>query len=194
MMRPFSKCATKYSLGMAVALLLCFVPPPTTHAVAATSDDLFDRYFAGILDGLPCFARTYEEAHLNAHSTQRVRSIEIDLTRTNSDGTPNAADHFELGFALMLKTSAEWYGQAASCKTGDDAFECFLEGDGGVFRLTPLDNGGLRLETGDNGISLEGASDAVELSGKSGDDRAFDLAPSKQECEDARAFFAGSGD
>jgi hypothetical protein len=104
------------------------------------------------------------------------------------------ADRFELGFALMLKTSPEWYGQAASCRTGNTAFECFLEGDGGVFRLTPLANGSLRLETGENGLAFEGASDAIELSGKTGDDKTFDIASSKAECEAARAFFEGGNE
>ena len=67
-------------------------------------------------------------------------------------------------------------------------FECFLEADGGLFRLTPTDGGGLRLKTGETGLALEG-SDAVELSGKSGEDRVFDLVPSKEECEAATTFF-----
>jgi hypothetical protein len=188
-MRGSLKC-TIWTLAAVVA---CVVPPNLTRTAAATSEDLFDQYFANVLDGAPCYARTYDEAQLKAHGTQHVRSIEIDLSKANSDGTPNAADRFELGFALMLKTSAEWYGQAASCKTSDGGFECFLEGDGGVFRLTPLDGGKLRLETGENGIALEG-SDAIELSGKTGDDRVFDLVPSKDECEAAAAFFQGGNE
>jgi hypothetical protein len=166
----------------------------TGLSVIAAPDDLYDRYFGNVLAGPPCFARTYGDTHFKTHTTQRVRSIEIDLSKVNSDGRPNTADHFELGFALMVRTSAEWYGQAASCNTGDNAFECFLEGDGGLFRLTPLANGGLRLETGEAGIALEGESDTIELSGKSGDDRIFDLVPSKDECDDARAFFQGGNE
>jgi hypothetical protein len=183
----------KRAIWTVAAALACILPQDLTRAAPATSDDLFNQYFANVLDGAPCYARTYDEAHLKTHGTQRVRSIEIDLSKANSDGTPNAADRFELGFALMLKTSPEWYGQAASCKTSDAGFECFLEGDGGVFRLTPGDGGGLRLETGENGIALEG-SDAIELSGKAGDDRAFDLAPAKDECEAAAAFFQGGNE
>jgi hypothetical protein len=174
-----------------LSLLAAAAAPAPTPATAMTPDSLYDRYFGNVLAGPPCFARTYDETHLKAHSAQRVQSIEIDLSKTNSDGTPNAADRFELGFALMLKTSSEWYGQAASCKASDAGFDCFLEGDGGLFKLTPLPAGGLRLETGDSGIALEGTSDTVELSGKSGDDRTFDLAPAKDECEAARAFFEG---
>jgi hypothetical protein len=188
-MRVFSSCAILTALS-----LLGAAPLNVTRASATTSDDLYNRYFANVLDGPPCFARTYSDEHLKIHSTQRVRSIEIDLSKANSDGKPNMADRFELGFALMLKTSPEWYGQAASCRTGNTAFECFLEGDGGVFRLTPLANGGLRLETGENGLAFEGASDAIELSGKTGDDKTFDIASSKAECEAARAFFEGGNE
>jgi hypothetical protein len=157
-------------------------------AAAATSEDLFNKFFANVLDGRPCYAQTFDDGYLAAHTAQRVRSIEIDLSKANSNATPNTADRFELGFALMLKTSPEWYGQAASCKTTDAGFECFLESDGGLFRLTPIAGGGLRLETGDTGIALEG-SDSIQLSGEVREDKAFDLVPSKEECEAATAFF-----
>lgn len=189
-MSSLLKCA----MLITVALLGVIVPPGVPRAGAAASDDLYDQYFANVLDGQPCFARTYDDEHLKTHAAQRVRSIEIDLSKANSDGSPNASDRFELGFALMLKSSPEWYGQAASCKTGDTAFDCFLEGDGGLFRLTPLGNGGLRLETGETGIAIEGATDVVELSGKSGDDKVFDLAPAKDECNSAKAFFEGGNE
>jgi hypothetical protein len=160
-------------------------------AFAAPSDDLYDRYFSNLLAGRPCFARTYDNTNLASHARQRVRSIEISLAKKNFDGSPNSADRFELEFALMVKSSPEWYGQAAICRTTEATFECFLKADGGLFRLMPLPNGGLRLDTGETGISLEGASDTVELSGKTGEDRSFDLVPSKAECEAAHAFIEG---
>jgi hypothetical protein len=163
-------------------------------SAAATSDDLYNSYFENVLDGAPCFARTYDEAHLKDHPAQRVRKIEIDLSKQNSDGTPNSADRFEIGFGLMLTSGPEWYGQAASCKTNDADFECFLEGDGGVLRLSPRDGGGLRLETGENGIALQGGAGEIELSGKTGEDRAFDVAQSKEECRSASAFFEGGNE
>jgi hypothetical protein len=177
-----------------IAVLFGALSLSLTTGAAATSGDLFDRYFSNILGGPPCFARTYDEAHLKAHPTQRVRSIEVDLAKTNSDGSPNSADRFELGFALMLTTSPEWYGQAASCKAGEKGFDCFLEGDGGSFRLSPAPGAGLRLDTSENGLTLEGTSDTIELSGTEGDDRVFDLAPSKDECEASRDFFEGGNE
>ncbi|HVZ05357.1 hypothetical protein [Hyphomicrobium sp.] len=180
------------------AVLFLVLPFSTASFNAVTAwaaaDDLYDRYFSNVLAGRPCFARTYDDTHSHAHAKQRVRSIEIDLSKANSDGMPNSSDRFALGFALMLKNGAEWYGQAASCKTSDEAFDCYLEADGGLFRLTPLADGGLRLETGDTGLSLEGAADTIELSSKEGDDRVFDLMPSKSECEAARAFLDGGNE
>jgi hypothetical protein len=188
-MRTFSK----WALSTVRALLLSVIPN-VSIAIAATPDDLYDSYFANVLDGAPCFARTYDDAHLKKRPAQRVRKIEIDLSKQNSDGTPNSANRFEIGFALMLTTSPDWYGQAASCKTSGTDFECYLESDGGIFRLTPRNGGGLRLETGENGISLEGSSGDIELSGKEGDDRVFDLVQSKEECESASAFFEGGNE
>jgi len=177
-----------------LALLLAASSLGVASGASATSSDTYDRYFSNVLAGPPCFAQTYDDAHLKAHPAQRVRSIEIDLSKANSDGSPNSADRFELGFALMLATSLEWYGQAASCKASDNGFDCFLEGDGGIFRLTPTANDGLRLVTGETGLTLEGTSDTIELSGTASDDKTFDLIPAKGECEAARDFFEGGNE
>lgn len=179
---------------MRFTFLLGLISLAVASNASATSGDLYDRYFSNVLAGRPCFARTYDDAHLKAHPAQRVRSIEVDLARANSDGTPNSSDRFELGFALMLVDNDEWYGQAASCKASDKGFDCFLEGDGGIFGLTPGGDGALRLATGDTGLTIEGKSDTVELSGTEGDDRVFDLLPSKAECDAARVYFAGGSD
>ncbi len=165
-----------------------------TVTLAASSDDLYDRYFSNVLAGRPCFARTYDEANLAAHTVQRVHSIEISLAKKNFDGSPNSANRFELEFALTVTSSPEWYGQAAICRTTEASFECFLKADGGLFRLTPLANGGLRLNTGETGISLEGTTDTVELSNKTREDQSFDLVPSKAECEAAHAFIEGGNE
>lgn len=179
---------------MRFALLPALFSLDLAGSASATSNDLYDRYFSNVLAGRPCFARTYADRHLKAHPAQRVRSIEVDLAKTNPDGSPNSSDRFQLGFALMLAAKDEWYGQAASCKASDHGFDCFLEGDGGIFRLTPIADGALRLTTGETGLTIEGTSDTVELSGEEGDDRVFDLVPSKGECDAARAFFEGGSD
>ncbi|RUO98988.1 hypothetical protein [Hyphomicrobium sp.] len=187
-MRHISRLARLTTKAAVLSLV-----PNVSLAVAATSDDLFNTYFANVLDGRPCFARTYEDKELAAHPDQRVRAIEIDLSKANADGTPNTPDRFQLGFALMLKSGPEWIGQTASCRTNDTDFECYVSGDGGVFSLTPKDGGELRLQTGDDGLALESSDKDIEL-GKDGGDSVFDLKPSKAECQAASAFFEGGSD
>ncbi|WP_409559965.1 hypothetical protein [Hyphomicrobium sp. MC8b] len=187
-MRTFSE----WTSWTAKAVLLSIIPS-TSVAVAATSDELFNTYFGNVLGGLPCFAQTFDDRALNANPQQRVRKIEIDLAKTNSDGTPNTPDRFTLGFAVMLASGSDWFGQRANCQTNDDDFECYLESDGGIFRLSPQKTG-LKLVTGDDGISVDDGDSEVELSGKDGIDKTFDLVPSKEECQDAAAFFEGGND
>jgi hypothetical protein len=159
--------------------------------MAATSDSLYDNYFANVLGGTPCFARTYDPVHLQDHPEQRVKEIEVYLSKSNSDGMPNSPDRFALDFALMTRSGPDWYGQSARCKTNDADFVCFVASDGGVFTLTPQKDGGLRFEAGDSGISVEGsdADDGFEISGKANADQAFDLIPSHAECQSASAMF-----
>jgi hypothetical protein len=183
-MKISPRCAADTIQMLALSTALLDVAP-----ASAALSDLYDRYFSNVLDGRPCFARTYDEARFKKYPGQRVQSIAIELAKANADGTPNSADRFELKFSLLILTNPEWYAQTASCKTNDTVFECYLEADGGLFRLTPNAAGGLRLETGETGLALEGTADTIELSGKTGDDRVFDLIPSKDECEAARVFF-----
>lgn len=177
--------ATRFSFPLAAVVVLAGSAGAST---AGDRDDLYDRYFSNVLAGQPCFARTYTDAHLGKHPGQQVRMIEIDLSKQNSDGTPNSPERFELGFALMLKDNPEWFGQNVSCKAEEAGFDCFTQGSGGDFKLTPLADGGLQLQTTEDGLVLEG-SQTIEISGKDADDRVFDLTPSRQECDDASAAF-----
>lgn len=170
-----------------VATIMCLAAD-SGWADDRSRNDLFDSFFSNILDGLPCYAKTYDDAYLRDNKAHKIRSIEIDLAKFNSDGSPNSADHFEIGLALMTRSSPEWFGQNASCKATDNAFECTLQADGGTFRLTPTEPDGLQFETGETGISLEG-TEIVELPGKQGSDRVFPLHAAKDECAAAAAFF-----
>ena len=156
---------------------------------AADPAALFNTYFGKAQDGNVCFARTYDNAHLEKHPAQKVQIIEIDMTKDNASGKPNTPESFDLGFGLKTASSPDWYGQAAICKTEADTFSCFLQGDGGSFHLKPDGPNALRLETGDYGIAIEGSKDALTLDGKSGDDKVFILIPSRSECDAASAFF-----
>ena len=158
-----------------VLIVLAFA----TVASAATADDLYTRAFAGVDGGKVCYVRVYDDAHLKAHPMQTVRRIFIDFDASvRSDETrKNGPDDFEAGIGFMLRRSDEWYGQALSCKTAGDHFECFLEADGGTLTLTPRGDA-LRLEvTGGTAsdIHAEGEKDFGEFGGPGTDDRVFIL-------------------
>lgn len=146
---------------------------------------LFDTHFANVQGGTPCYARTYDEAHLKAHPKQTVKAVELEMERTNPDGTVNTAQNFELGFGVQVTRSSEWYVGLAICKDSGGAIDCFLEGDGGRFQLTADKDGALKIATGDYGIVLEGSKDVVELSGTEGDDKVFLVAPAERSVCDA---------
>jgi len=146
---------------------------------AAAADDLYTRSFAGVDGGRPCYLRVYDSAHLKSHPKQTVRRIFIDFdVNVRSDETrKNGPDNFEAGIGFMLKRSPEWYGQALSCKTAGDRFECFLEADGGTLTLTPQGDA-LRLDVAggrDSDIHAEGEKDFGSFGKRGGDDRVFIL-------------------
>lgn len=166
-------------------LILGLALPLSAHAA---DDGLFDSHFAKIQNGTPCYARTYDAAHLQDHPNQKVRRIEFDMTDKNANGNANTADNFELGFGVMSVTSSDWYTGSAICKTAGAVVDCFLEGDGGRFRLSAEKNGALKLETGDYGLAFEGAKDTLELPAEDKDDKVFILSPAPHaECEAATA-------
>lgn len=152
----------------------------TTGTSAAKADDIFAKYFSGVNGGEPCYARSYDDAHLKAHPKQTVRRIEVDFDvnwRENESSKNSAAD-FQAGMSFMLKRSNEWYGQELYCKVSGSAFECYLDADGGRIRLIPAGTA-LRLEVvsrgGENAIAVEGAKDFGEFGAPGGDDRVFIL-------------------
>ena len=147
---------------------------------AANAVDIYTRYFAGVSCGKPCYARYYGPAHLNAHPKQTVRRIEVgfDQGRRDDTATKNTPTDFQASFGFMLKRSNEWYGQELFCKATVDHFECYLDADGGTFRLAP-EGGELRLEiTGGGGgtdqFVAEG-TDWGEFGAPGNDDRVFIL-------------------
>jgi len=146
---------------------------------AGAADDLYTRYFAGVNGGRPCYARSYDEAHLKAHPKQQVRriAVDFDVNERSDPATKNSGADFQAGVSFMLKRSPEWYGQALACKTAGDRFECYLEADGGAFTLIPRGEA-LRLEiTGgkDSDIHAEGEKDFGSFGGPGSDDRVFIL-------------------
>jgi hypothetical protein len=157
---------------------IAFVLAAAAALPAAAADDLYTRYFA-VDGGQVCYLRVYDAAHLKAHPRQTVRRIFVDfaVARRSDESRKNGADDFEAGIEFMLRRSPEWYGQALSCKTVRDHFECYLEADGGTFTLTPRGDA-LRLEvTGGRGsdIHTEGEKDFGTFGAPGSDDRVFIL-------------------
>lgn len=158
-------------------------------ACAEDTQSLFDSHFAKVADGAPCYARTYDDTHLAAHPKQTVKRIEFAMNKSNPSGNANTAANFELGFGVQVTKSPEWYTGLAICKDTGGAIDCFLEGDGGRFRLTAANkDGALKLETGDYGLAFEGANDGLEISGTEGDDKVFVLTPRAHAACEAAAF------
>ena len=180
-----SKTTAKISAAAAAAAAILM---GGAHA-AEPAGNFFDTYLANVQNGTSCYGRTYDDAHLKAHGEQKVRRIEIDMGKSNTPERENTAESFELGIAVMTRSSTEWYGQVALCKAAATSADCSLEGDGGLFTLTPANDGALRLETGSYGISFEGEKDFLELSATTGDDRVFILKPGREECDAAGAHF-----
>ena len=170
----------KARLSAMLATALVVVPATAGGLRAAAKSTFFEQFFLNAQSGSPCYARTYDAAHLKDHDKQTVRSIEIELSQENVSDIPNTPERFELGFGLKVRKSDDWFTGAAICSaSGDDEANCFIEGDGGRFRLTAASDGAVKLETGDYGLALEGEKDFMSISGKDGDDRVFVLTPAR---------------
>ena len=167
-----------------------FLSAIAVNPSAASTVDIYTRYFAGVSGGKSCYARYYDPAHLNAHPNQTVRRIEVDFDQNRRDHkvTKNTPADFQASFGFMLKRFNEWYGQELACKVASDHFDCYLEADGGKFRLTP-EGDGLRLQiTGGGGgtdqIVAEG-TDWGMFGGPGSDDRVFILRRANRKLCDA---------
>lgn len=128
-----------------------------------------------------CFGRLYDAAHLRQHPRQTVSGITLHYTPNSTDDDRNTAAHFRLGFGFVLKRGGNWYAGSAYCKTAKAWFDCSLEGDGGLFRVTP-EGKGLRFavinrggtDAGQDQINLEG-DDFAGFGKPGGDDLVFVL-------------------
>ena len=104
-----------------------------------------------------------------------MRRIEVGFDQDRRDD--KATKNTPADFGFMLKRSNEWYGQELFCKVSADHFECYLDADGGTFRLTP-EGSGLRLEvTGGGGGTDQIVAEGTDWGefGAHGDDRVFIL-------------------
>jgi hypothetical protein len=150
-------------------------------ANSTCADTPFNDTFGRIAGGAPCYFRVYDADHMTAHRHQTVTGIFIDYS-PGEDASYSAAS-FELSFGFRLKRSEEWFAGPATCKASGAHFSCSLEGDGGLFTLTPGKPGGLQLAvvnrggTGkkDDQINLEGTNSFAGFGKPGGDDLVFVL-------------------
>jgi hypothetical protein len=134
-----------------------------TPASAAT---LRDMMFPG---NASCYLRQYSDAHLAGHPDQLVAQIALGPTPGNT---------YEPGWIVLtvtvrLRGSQETYMGGAICDLAGDRLDCAMEGDAGAFTLTRAKDGGVMLNVSPRGMAFEGEQDFIEISGTSGDDRAF---------------------
>jgi len=184
---PRAAGAQRFVLLAAINIQAFVLSAPGT-ARADEAKSLFETHFASQQGGAPCYARSYDAAHLEVHPKQRVARIEIDMAKANANGRPMTEDDIQLGLGLQLRSSPEWYGNVADCKSAGAEIDCLLGSDGGKFTLSAAEDGGLKLETGDYGLAFEGEKDAIELPGDKADDRVFILQPApRAECDAATA-------
>jgi hypothetical protein len=160
-------------------------------ASAAHADGIYDKYFAKAGGGKPCYARVYDSAHLKAHPRQKVTDMEVDFdTKEGDSDRPNSEKYFEIGVGFRLKSKPkEWVGAAAYCKTTAGFFDCYLDGGGGTFRLTPQSSA-LKFDVVEGAdesgaLAVDNGDDFPVFGAPGSDDRAFILPPADRKVCDA---------
>ena len=152
----------------AIAVALAVVSTP---ALAAGS--IYDTHFAERGGAWPCYARTYDKAHLAAHPDQQVRQF---FTTANAAEGRDDDGAFYLAFGFVLRELDERFSSEARCTPRGDGAACQTEGDGGSFTLAPRPDGVL-IEVNDF-LAVEGPETFSPDLAES-DDRAFRLYPSE---------------
>jgi len=138
-----------------------------TTTATVHADTLFDRYFANVDSGKPCYTRIYDAQHLRRNPHQKIRQITLafDLTKPGRD-KPVDAHQFEVALGMRVRDMTELSLSPAHCSTERSGIVCRAEGDGGTFLI---------IEVIGDGLRFEGERDAIEVGGKKSDDNRFIL-------------------
>jgi hypothetical protein len=148
----------------AIVFLTLLVASP-----ALAADTFYDTHIAKRDGETPCYARTYDAAHLAAHPKQVVRRF---FTIANGGEGSDGRGGFYLTFGFVMRDSDEHFAGDAYCKPKGDGAVCHAEGDGGSFTVSPRSDG-LLLTVGDF-LALEG-SETFSTNLAESDDREFRL-------------------
>lgn len=168
----------------------------------ASAAPLLDTFFTPGNGVVPCYARTYDAAHLAAHPRQRVTAFFLradgpaaspgagpgkdgqSVFRPGASGTKDAGNGgdpgnrdggLDLAFGFTLKNNPDVYEGLATCAASGDGATCAVEGDGGGFRLERNRDGRLRIVI-DERFEVEGGSGFSPDLATGGDDSPILLA------------------
>ena len=92
------------------------------------------------LDG--CFARTYDVAHLAAHSGQTISAMKLRLQPRSMDDGYNFSVELRFGFR---EDKRNFYA-VGSCKDVEGSLTCSLDQDAGQLSIKPAE-GGVQVST-----------------------------------------------
>lgn len=145
-----------------IAAIACLASLPAA-ADAGTGDSFYARYISA-----PCYARSYDPAHLAAHPAQRVTRFYVTDSGYDNPSSPTA---FVAAFGFMVKGSEDLFESDASCDEVKGGVRCDVEGDSGGFVLEATGDG-LKLTVGDR-LLLEGNESYSPDLAAGGDDRVF---------------------
>ena len=119
----------------------------------------------------PCYARVYTEKHLSEHPEQKVAMISFGRSEYQAGGQIVNYD-----LHVQLNGQTEVYQGNAYCEASVEGFACGMEGDAGAVLVVPRAGDEILIVVHPVGVSFEGDSDVLRLSGRKGDDREFLLA------------------
>jgi hypothetical protein len=119
-----------------------------------------------------CYLRQYSREHLATHPDQMVTQIALGPEYGQAE-----ADVLVLRLAVQARGSAERFTASAYCDNAGDSLSCGIEGDGGLFTLTPGRKGALTMKVGRDPLGFEGARGFFTFGGGVSDDETFLIPP-----------------
>ncbi|NWG53666.1 MAG: hypothetical protein HXY28_08110 [Hydrogenophilaceae bacterium] len=92
-----------------------------------------------------CYSAAFNAAHLEAHPDQTLTAFSLkqageDIRTLDNEETRHVS------FSFRLKGDSDLYAGIAGCDAGYPDSTCYVEGDGGEFRIRPLPNDDLAIE------------------------------------------------
>lgn len=161
---------------MSLCAAAAFVALPTADAPARP----LERHF-GAWDS--CYARVYSQNHLNKNQGQKVAEIRFDHFPTTfgtydqngkiSFDPASAEVHF--GVSVRFRGDDREYTNGGTCRPDGETYHCYIECDGGSFRLKHRSQTSILLING-SGFAVSGCgSEDYRMLDPEPDDKVFRL-------------------